>query len=125
MAKSWVVTAYTEKVGNANATNEYDTAPACFKDNIYKFEANSKFTADEGASKCFSAQTFNGNWALTNNDKTLTAIAIDPSSQSSSVSIESSFTGTIEEISATKFILSESETSNGVTTVNRMTFSAK
>jgi hypothetical protein len=120
MAKSWSATAYTEKVGNATATDEYASAPACFKDNIYKFEAGNKFTADESTLKCASAQTMTGSWALTNSDKTLTAIAIDQAS-----SIDYTITGTVEEISASKFVISETETNNGVTTVSRTTFTAK
>lgn len=120
MAKSWKVTASTEQTGTAAATDEYATAPTCFKDNIYKFEANNKFTADEATAKCFTAQTYSGNWALTNSDKTLTAIAIDQASGA-----DLSFTGTIDEISSSKFVLSESETSGGVTTVTKTTFTAQ
>lgn len=120
MAKSWTITAYTEKKGSAIATDEYASFPACFKDNIYKFEASNKFTSDESTLKCSSPQTLTGNWALSNNDKTLTAIAIDQTSFD-----DYTITGTVEEVSASKFVISQSETNNGVTTVTRTTFTAK
>lgn len=120
MAKSWIVTAATEKVGSAAATDEFSSAPACFKDNIYKFEASNKFTLDESTLKCSSSQTATGNWALTNSDKTLTAIAVDQTS-----SISYSFGGDLTEINASKFVLTESETTSGVTTVSTVTFTAK
>ncbi|RAK63994.1 lipocalin family protein [Hymenobacter edaphi] len=122
MAKSWKITAYTEQVGSAAATDEYASADACLKDNIYKFEASNKFTTDEGTTKCdpTDPQSVSGNWALTNSDKTLTAVAVD---QATFTSFE--LTGSIDEISASKFVLSESETAGGTTTVSKTTFTAQ
>lgn len=122
MAKSWKMTALTEQVGTAAASNEYTSMAACEKDNLYKFEASNKFTLDEGPLKCSNSdpQSISGNWALTNSDKTLTAVAIDQASMSS---IE--MTGTIEKISASEFVLKDTDTSGGTTTVVTATFTAQ
>ena len=122
MAKTWKMTGLMEQVGSTTATDEFATAQNCEKDNLYKFEANNKFTLDEGALKCGSTdpQAISGNWALTNSDKTLTAVAVD---QASFTSIE--ITGTIEKISATEFVLKDTDTSGGTTTVTTATFKAQ
>jgi hypothetical protein len=125
MAKSWKITAATEKEGSKPAENIYTQQPACFRDNLYKFQTNAAFVLDEGATRCDQddPQTMTGVWALSNNDKTLTGIFALSTQPGIDVDLELS--GTIEELTATQLVLVDTETTGGVTTVTRTTFTAQ
>ncbi|RPD48299.1 hypothetical protein DNI29_06635 [Hymenobacter sediminis] len=124
MAKSWMITASTLQVGTGKADDMYAEEEACNKDNIYKFEANKVFTLDEGKTRCDedTPQSVKGTWELTNNDKDLKSV-ISYSNPLGEVELEIS--GTLEEVSDTKFVVVSKETDSGVTTTTRTTFTAQ
>lgn len=121
MAKSWKLTAYTYKEGSAQPEDEYAQLDACAKDDLYKFKANGAFEYNENTNVCAGEpQSFSGNWALTNSDKTLTVAAINQPTYSV-VAIQ----GNIDELTADKLVVSETETYGGVTAVTKYTFAAQ
>ncbi|RTQ53661.1 hypothetical protein EJV47_02690 [Hymenobacter gummosus] len=119
-AKTWKITAKTKQVDAAAPTDEYAATGACLRDNTYKFEVGNTFVADEGAIKCLPVQTFSGSWSLNKNDKELTVLALD---QPSGFFV--SFHGTLEEISASKFVLVETDGLSSPIIVTRTTFTAQ
>ncbi|MBC6605865.1 lipocalin family protein [Hymenobacter sp. BT188] len=125
MAKTWMVTAVTEKEGTKAAVDIFTSEDACFKDNLYKFQASNAFVVDEGKTKCFSAspQTLTGQWSLSNNDQTLSGAVTFTAAPGFVYDVE--LTGTIEELNETRLILVDTETVSGVTTVTRTTFTAQ
>lgn len=125
MAKSWKITAVTEKEGDEPAEDVYVDGPTCLQDNIYQFQTGGVFVLDEGATRCNSAdpQTRTGTWAQSNSGMTLTATINQTTQPGVDVSFELS--GTIESVSDTKLVLVETETTAGVTTVTRMTLTAQ
>lgn len=125
MAKTWMVTAVTEKEGNKAAVDIFTSEDACLKDNLYTFGASNAFILDEGKTKCFSTspQTTTGRWTLADNDQTLSGVVTFSAAPGFSYDIE--LTGKIEELNATQLILVDTETAGGVTTVTRTTFTAQ
>jgi hypothetical protein len=125
MARSWMITAATEKKGNNAAVDIFTSEDACLKDNLYKFQAANAFLVDEGKTKCSSAspQTLTGQWTLSNNDQTLSGTVTFTIAPGFNYDIE--LTGTIEELNETRLILVDTETVSGVTTVTRTTFTAQ
>jgi len=65
-----------QDVGGAIITDLYAQMEDCDKDNIYSFYENKTYKADEGATKCDSAepQSFSGNWQFLNNETELKII---------------------------------------------------
>ncbi|SMB99185.1 hypothetical protein SAMN00120144_0056 [Hymenobacter roseosalivarius DSM 11622] len=125
MAKTWMVTAATEKEGSKPARDIYTSQDACLKDNLFKFQASNAFVLDEGKTKCDNAspQSLTGKWALSNNDQTLLGtVTVSPAP---GFTFDIDLTGTIEELTAAQLILVDAETDNGVTTVTRTTFTAQ
>jgi len=122
-AKQWTITSFIVKEGNDPEENVYSSLDACFKDNVYKFQTNSKFVYEEGATRCDSGdpQTLEGNWVLTNGDKNLTYTAYNLASGEADVVSN----GTIEELTADKLVVSETQTEDGVTTKLRITYAGK
>lgn len=119
MAKSWTLTALTLKEGSDPEVNIFAIADACSKDDKYKFQASGVFVFDESTNVCAGEpQTVTGIWGLADNDKTLTLSAIN---RSTSTLVELS--GTIDELTTSKLMVTESSTEDGVTTVARYTFS--
>jgi uncharacterized lipoprotein YehR (DUF1307 family) len=71
----WKVSEVFIAKGDAVALDYYSTMLSCAKDNLYTFNKDYTITSDEGATKCddtVKQVTTDGNWALTNSDKTFT-----------------------------------------------------
>ncbi|MBC6610686.1 hypothetical protein H8B15_07115 [Hymenobacter sp. BT507] len=125
MAKSWKMTAVTEKEGSEPAKDIYTDEPACLRDNVYQFQADGVFMMDEGTTRCDQAhpQTRTGTWAQSNSGTMLTA-TINLSTQPG-VEASMEMRGTIESVSATRLVLVDKEATAGVATETRMTFTAQ
>ncbi|UOR05653.1 hypothetical protein MUN82_00800 [Hymenobacter aerilatus] len=125
MAKSWKMTAVTEKEGSEPAKDLYTDEPACIRDNVYQFQTDGVFVMDEGATRCDQAhpQTRTGTWAQSNSGMLLKATIALSTQPGAEASMELS--GTIESVSATRLVLVNKETTAGVTTETRTTFTAQ
>lgn len=121
MAKSWKLTAFTYQEGTDPVEDNYAQLDACSKDDLYKFKASASFEYNENTNVCAGEpQSYSGNWALTNNDKTLTVAAANQATYSF-VAIQ----GNIDELTANKLVVSETETFGGVKSVMKYTFVAQ
>lgn len=116
MAKSWRMTAQTEAVGAAAATDTFSGDEDCSKDDLLKFMQNGVALLDEGPTKCDpnDPQSFPANWALSDNDSKLTLTIFI-----------GAVTYDVEQLTSDKMILVERDTDNGVTTVTRSTFTGQ
>ncbi|QNE40415.1 hypothetical protein F1C16_13035 [Hymenobacter sp. NBH84] len=125
MAKSWKMTAVAEKEGSEPIEDLHTDVPACIQDNVYQFQADGVFMLDEGATRCDQAhpQTHTGTWAQSNNGMTLKATISLSTQPGAEATMEMG--GTIESVSATRLVLVERETTAGVTTETRTTFTAQ
>ncbi|MBO3273023.1 hypothetical protein J4D97_20400 [Hymenobacter defluvii] len=119
------MTAVTEKVGSEPAKDLYTDEPACLRDNVYQFQTDGVCVLDEGATRCeeTNPQTRTGTWAQSNSGMTLKA-TIKPATQSRAEA-NMEIGSTIESVSATRLVLVKRETTAGVTTETRMTFTAQ
>jgi hypothetical protein len=117
-AKDWKMTKQTMNMngsGDIDITNTFYTA--CELDNLQRFAANGTYTVDEGATKCDPSdpQTFaSGTWAFTNNE---TKLKITEGADVSEVDIV--------ELTATKVVVKESGTEQGMTYTAITTFTAQ
>jgi hypothetical protein len=73
MNKNWKVTGCVVSPAVNGNTDMYAMAPACSKDDTYRFNANNVHVFDEGATKCFASdpQTISGTWNYNNITKKL------------------------------------------------------
>ncbi|MFC5271062.1 lipocalin family protein [Adhaeribacter terreus] len=117
-AKDWKMTKQTLNMngsGDIDITNTFYTA--CELDNLEKFAANGTYTVDEGATKCDTAdsQTFTtGTWAFTSNE---TKIKITEGTDETEMEIV--------ELTATKMVVKDSGTEQGITYTAITTFTAQ
>lgn len=99
--KNWKVTAATVAIDNAPAKDFSGQIAACSKDDFTTYATDGKVTFDAGATKCAAneAQTQSGTWSFTENETKLTV------NQDNDATVY-----TISELSASKMVLSVSET---------------
>lgn len=107
--KEWFVSKYEEKTNNGSWVDEFPTWDACSKDDKYIFKTNNTLEVNEGATKCSPTdpqiiETIA--WAFTDNE---TRITINGSAL-------------IELLDENTFIISITETFNGITYYERITF---
>ena len=118
-AKSWKVTGdvtVETTNGKTTTTDNFATASACEKDNFVKFSGDKKAVFDEGANKCQGAnQTETGIWDF-NSDQTKLTLGAPGTSMVGQFDVV--------ELSATTLKLSQSDTYNGTTEVETVTFTA-
>ena len=120
-AKNWKVTAdvtVATATGQAAVmTDNFATTVACERDNYFKFNADKTVIANEGTNVCSgSPQTANGVWDF-NSDQTKLTMGT-----ASSSGIVGQFD--LKELSATTLKISVTDTYNGVTEVETLTFTA-
>ncbi|GAB3860554.1 hypothetical protein GCM10028822_38620 [Hymenobacter terrigena] len=118
-SKSWKiagdVTVQTTN-GKSTTTDNFATASACEKDNFIKFGTDKKAVFDEGANKCQGAnQTETGVWDF-NSDQTKLTLGAPGTSMVGQFDVV--------ELTASSLKLSQSDTSNGTTEVETITFTA-
>ena len=118
-AKNWKITADVSAIttgGRTTTTDNFATAQACEKDNFVKFGTDKKAIFDEGANKCQgSNQTETGVWDF-NSDQTKLTLGAAGSAVIGQFDIA--------ELSATTLKLSQTDTYNGTTEVETITFTA-
>jgi hypothetical protein len=109
--KSWIMTAETISpainVNGTMITDLYSQTANCTKDDIGKFNSNGTYTLEEGPTKCSvnDPQVFEtGTWTL-NSDETIIVMT------SSTGSVTN---GKIQELTASKLVLTEEETYNSI-----------
>ncbi len=113
--KYWLVIADSTVSSEGSITNEYNLLAACEKDNLTQFKANKTAWLDAGAVKCNSseAQTMAiGTWSINETSKVLSINSIQ--------NIEFK----IQSLSSTQMVLVTTETSNGITLTETVTFKA-
>ena len=119
-AKNWKVSAQTTATttsGTTTTTDDFAMARACEKDNFLKFQTDKTVRADEGATKCNTAdpQTQNGVWDF-NSDQTKLTLGIAGSA------IVGQFD--LVELTATTLRLRVTNTAGGITEVETTTYTA-
>jgi len=107
--KEWFVSKYEQKTNNGSWVDEFPTWDACSKDDKYIFKTNNTLEVNEGATKCSPTdpqiiETIA--WAFTDNE---TRITINGSAL-------------IELLDENTFIISTTETFNGINYYERITF---
>ncbi len=107
--KEWFVSKYEEKTNTGSWVDDFPTWDACSKDDKYIFKTNNTLEINEGATKCSPTdpqiiETIA--WAFTDNE---TKITINGSAL-------------IELLDENTFIISTTETFNGITYYERITF---
>ncbi|UYZ61967.1 lipocalin family protein [Hymenobacter weizhouensis] len=123
MAKSWMLTAETEATGTAAPVSTYNDYESYEKDNVYKFQANSVFVMEEGATRedPTDPASANGVWALSDGDKSLTyQVGFFGTGLLSSTQ-----KGEIEELTATKLVVKMTDARSTPTIITRQTFTAQ
>ncbi len=69
---TYIMTGYTYQASTTSPViDEFATYPACAKDNVITFKANSIYTFDEGVLTCPSSVTGAGTWRISGNTLTL------------------------------------------------------
>jgi hypothetical protein len=124
MAKSWMLTAETEATGTAAPVNSFDRDYASYeKDNIYKFQANSVFVSEEGATRASASDpaSTTGAWILSDSDKNITYQA----GFFGTGLLSSNQKGEIEELTETKLVVKMTFTNSSSVVVTKQTFTAK
>ncbi len=74
----WMLTAQVTTASDGEVTNDFQTRPACEKDNIFEFAQNGNYIVDEGPTKCSPddpQQTVDA-WSISSNGDTLTITAL-------------------------------------------------
>ena len=107
--KEWFVSKYEEKTNNGSWVDEFPTWDACSKDDKYIFKTNNTLEVNEGATKCSPTdpqiiETIA--WAFTDNETRITTNG----------------SALIELLDENTFIISITETFNGITYYERITF---
>lgn len=107
--KEWFVSKYEQKTNNGPWVDDFPTWDACSKDDKYIFRTNNTLEVNEGATKCSPTdpqiiETIA--WALTDNETRITITG-------------SAFIDLLDENS---LIISSSQTFNGNTEYERITF---
>lgn len=123
MAKSWTLTAETEATGTGAADNTYNDYDSYEKDNVYKFNANSVFMVEEGATKGSPSDpaSVTGIWNLSDSDKSITYQA----GLFGTLLLSSTQKGEIQELTDTKLVVKMTDASSPPTIVTVQTFTAK
>ena len=107
--KEWFVSKYELKTNNSPWVDEFPTWDACNKDDKYIFKTNNTLEVNEGATKCSPTdpqiiETIA--WAFTDNETRITTNG----------------SALIELLDENTFIISTTETFNGITYYERITF---
>ena len=114
--KSWMVIADSTISSAGSVENNYSSLPDCEKDNLYQFKSTKSLVIDEGVSKCNAndAQSITiGIWSINETSKTLTLTSAEK------VDFK------IESVSGTNLVLKSTETLNGITLTEVVTFKAQ
>lgn len=116
-AKNWKLTKQMVSINGSPESDFTQFYDACELDNLHKFATTGAFTIDEGATKCNASDpqiNSTGTWMFTNNEAKL---KITEGADVTEVEIM--------ELSASKLVVKESVTDQGMTFVNTTTFSAQ
>jgi len=108
--KTWIMTAETispaMNVNGTLITDFYSQEPSCTRDDIAKLNSNGTYTLEEGATKCSAndPQVYEtGTWTL-NSDETVLVLTSNGTVTNAK----------IQELTATKLVIIEEETLNGI-----------
>ncbi|PSR57095.1 hypothetical protein AHMF7605_28245 [Adhaeribacter arboris] len=113
--KNWVLTGHTFQENNGPVEDEFVNYEVCEKDDIYRFAKNGTYEVNAGATKCASTdpQIYDqGTWSITGDN-----LMINEAGSSSGDSF------TIVELTKSKLVLSSTESYQGTTDIEVVTFS--
>ncbi|MFY8020977.1 MAG: lipocalin family protein [Bacteroidia bacterium] len=113
--KNWLVIADSTVSSAGTVENNYNLLKDCEKDNLYQFKSTKSVMIDEGASKCNASDAQSktiGIWAINESTKVLTLTSIEK--------VEFK----ISALTANQMVLISTESSNGITLTETVTFKA-